>query len=149
MCAVLILILFGFALQTFQLVSELFPNDQLAMKLFAVGCLDGSGVLFLVLDMFFPFRYAHQKKLAGGMCWVCFGGSSIATFIQVLFYDAIRVSANLPDLALTAIYFIIALLTVADVWILVIIIHGQYAQGVNTFIDESVQVSLLSEKKTR
>ena len=152
MCAVLSIILIGFALQTFQLVSELFPNDQLAMKLFAVGALDGSGILFLVLDMFWPFKYRNHKTLAGGMTWICFGGSSLATFIQVLFFDAIHVNASLPSLALVAIYFVIAGLTVADVWVLVIIIHGQYA-SVNTFSDvsleEAVQVSLLSEKKTR
>jgi len=153
MCSILVLVLIGFALQTFQLVSELFPNDQLIMKLFAVGSLDGSGILFLVLDMFWPFKSRSYKSLAGGMCWICFGGSSLATFIQVLFYDAIRVHASLPDLALMTIYFIIALLTVADVWVLVIIIHGQYSQSVNTFSDavtlEPVQVSLLqtSEKK--
>ena len=142
MCAILALSLVGFGLQTYQLVSELFPRDSEVMRYFAVGSLDGAGIIFLVLDMFWAFRVPDHRTLVNGMYKICFAGSGLATFCQILFFDAIRINASIPTPLLTFVYIVIAVLTTVDVYVLVTIVHGHYS--VTTFND----VLVTQEKKS-
>ena len=142
MCGILGVFLVGFALQTYQLVSEIFPRDSDSMKLFAVGSIDGAGAIFLLLDMFWAFRSYNQWIMVKGMKWICFGVSGLATFVQIVFFDAMKIIWTMPDLILISLYCIIGLLTVMEVCLFVGIVGSHYS--VTTFND----VLVTQEKKS-
>ena len=142
MCGILGVFLIGFALQTYQLVCEIFPRDSDSMKLFAVGSIDGAGAIFLIMDMFWAFKSYNHWVLVKGMKWICFGVSGLATFFQIVFFDAMKVIWTLPDILLIALYCIIGLLTVAEVCLFVGIVGSHYS--VTTFND----VLVTPEKKS-
>ena len=127
MCGILGFFLAGFALQTYQLVSEIFPRDSDSMRLFAVGSIDGAGAIFLILDMFWRFKSYNHWQMVKWMKWVCFLVSGLATFIQIVFFDAMKVIWIMPDLLLVGIYCIIGLLTVVEVCLFVGIVGSHYS----------------------
>jgi hypothetical protein len=135
------IILFGW--QTSELVNTLYPPDTWMMQVMSVVALDGFYTLWSLVEMFWIFKSKKIEEMVAVMFWVCFGGSCLASIVQMVIFAGMHLHVAISDLWLWGCYITIALVTCADVACLVIMVRSEWPRpGVDSPIAKNIVPSI-------
>jgi hypothetical protein len=104
--------LITFAIQTWELVTVIFPDENLFMKVGAVVSLDVMSIIYAATEMFYPFKDQNTKHLATGMWLVTFVLALVASCIY-MYISSLHLLHGVLDITWLAVAYAIVILAMA------------------------------------
>src|SRR5512146_142964 len=81
---ILVLMSIGFAAQTTELVTQLYPKETWIMQATMVFSIDGFCGVWMLAKMFYHFKLTKNNEKVNALWWVTFSASAAASFVQML-----------------------------------------------------------------
>jgi hypothetical protein len=120
------LVIIAYAIQTLELVSWLFPDDNWFMRIITVFVCDGCATGYAFAEMFYRYRLRRSKNLTFGMWVITFALSTAATIIQMYLSSTHNIPHLIEPGIITIAYGLVIVAFVANIIAITVIIRMEH-----------------------
>ncbi len=135
---VYVAIIVAYAIQTLELVTWLFPADNVFMRIVTVFICDGCATGYALAEMFYRFRLRKSQWIVFGMWIVTFVFSTAASVIQMYLSSTHNIPHSIDQTVISVAYGIVIAAFVVNIVAITVVIRFEHSasQPVRHYLDD-------------